>query len=272
MLSYEFRPVGLKVKTERRECVKVENKLYKVFEKWLDEFSELYDGYDEGVEMIKNIKPKPTIDEVHSALIAYEDHPNIKHAGLLLSAVYNLVDDKIIVFDVDLDVPIDFLGYKLDKRKVLVNYSRVGDLMGWEASGVVINCGEVRDRVGYLASGVVINYKEIEGLMCWGASGVVINCGKVSRISWWTSGKIIAIKNPVNFDDELNHVKSFLREEKCRKIPKLIEYFDELKNKLDEGRNNPELLLGIFGDNPVDKIRKDVDELLRKTGYLRRWL
>jgi hypothetical protein len=73
----------------------------------------------------------------------------------------------------------------------------------------------------------------------------------------------------------LKNAKLVLREEDCRKIPELVKYFDELKAKLDEGRNNPELLLEMFGDNPAEKIREDVDELLRRAGYrkcYRRWL
>jgi hypothetical protein len=283
VLNYEFKPVGLKVKTERRECVKVENELYKVFKKWLDEFK--YDvwweekNYEKAVNMLKNIKP--TIDEAHSALIAYEDHSNIKYAGLFVSAVYNLVEDKIIVFDVDLDVDINYLGYKLGKGKILVNYGGVGDFMGYWvsgvvinygkvgdsvgnlASGVVINYGKVGDSVGNLASGVVINYGKVGDWMGFSASGVMVNYGKVGRnMCWNASGKIISIKNPASFG-YLKNAELVLDEEECRKIPGLIEYFDELKNKLDEGRNNPELLLGIFGDNPSDKIKEDISKLIK---------
>jgi hypothetical protein len=76
------------------------------------------------------------------------------------------------------------------------------------------------------------------------------------------SGRIIAITNPKSFGD-LKNAKLVLDEDDCRKIPELVKYFDELKAKIDEGRNNPELLLKVFGDNPADKIKKDVEILLK---------
>jgi formylmethanofuran dehydrogenase subunit C len=293
------------LKIERRDYIKNESKLYGVFEKWLHELylnpsfgyyrAQVY-NYNKAIEMIKNIKP--TIDEAHSALIFHEDHPRIKYAGLFLSAVYNLVEDKTIVFDVNLDVDINYLGYRLEKGKILVNRSKVGDWMGegasgtvinygkagddmgsfasgtvisygkagdWTgegASGIVVNYGEAGDWTGSRASGIVVNYGEAGRLMGFRSSGTVINYGKAGDdMGFMSSGKIIAIKNPKSFGD-LKYVKLVLREEECRIIPGLIEYFDELKNKIYEVRNNPELLLKIFGDNPADKIKKDVDNVL----------
>jgi hypothetical protein len=255
VLRYEFRPAGHEMKIERKDYVKTESKLCKVFEKWLDELDDSWDfwnrNYNKAVNMLKNIKP--TVDEAHSALIAYQDHPriNIEHAGLFLSAVYNRVPDMLIVFDVDLDTPIDCLGYKLGKGKVLVNYCKVGWWMGREASGVVVNYGKCGNFMGSRAS------------------GVVVNCGNVEyRMGENASGKIIAIKNPKSFGN-LKYAKLVLDEDDCRKIPELVKYFDELKAKIDEGRNNPELLLEMFGYNPAEKIRKDVYELLRRAGYWR---
>jgi hypothetical protein len=330
---YEFRPAGHNLKMERRDYIKTESKLsklYEVFEKWLYEFD--YNewnylnysdkSYNKAVKMIKDIKP--TIYEAHSALIAYQDHPKIRYAGLFVSAVYNLVQDKTIVFDVDLDVDINCLGYRLEKGKILVNRSKVGGWMGFRASGIVVNYGEVGDAMGSLSSGIVVNYgragdgmgsrssgivvnygraEERMGLGTLGilvnygkagdwmgeeASGIVINYGEVGkRMGVWTSGvvinygkagdfmgsvasgKIIAIKNPKSFG-YLKDAELVLNEEECRRIPGLIEYFDELKAKLYEARNNPELLLEMFGDNPAEKIRIDVDELLRRSGYWRR--
>jgi hypothetical protein len=345
---YEFRPAGHNLKMERKDYIKTESKLYKVFEKWLYEFDYkewnylIYsdESYNKAVKMIKDIKP--TIYEAHSALIAYQDHPKIKYAGLFVSAVYNLVQDKTIVFDVNLDVDINCLGYRLEKGKILVNRSKVGGWMGFQASGIVVNYGEVGEAMGSRSSGIVVNYgKAGEGMgyeasgivvnygraeesmglgtlgilvnygkagdwMGEGASGVVINYGEVGkRMGVWTSGvvinygkagdwmgdlasgvvinygkagdfmglaasgKIIAIKNPKSFG-YFKDAELVLNEEECRRIPGLIEYFDELKAKLYEARNNPELLLKVFSDNPADKIKKDVDELIRRSGYWRR--
>jgi hypothetical protein len=261
---YEFRPAGHNLKMERKDYIKTESKLYKVFEKWLYEFdynewnylNYSDESYNKAVKMIKDIKP--TIYEAHSALIAYQDHPKIRYAGLFVSAVYNLVQDKTIVFDVDLDVDINCFGYRLEKGKTLVNRSKVGGWMGFRASGIVVNYGRAEERMGLGTLGILVNYGKAGDWMGDLASGIVVNYGKAGDfMGSVASGKIIAIKNPKSFG-YLKDAELVLNEEECRRIPGLIEYFDELKAKLYEARNNPELLLEMFGDNPVYKIKKDV--------------
>jgi hypothetical protein len=75
----------------------------------------------------------------------------------------------------------------------------------------------------------------------------------------------------------LKDAELVLNEEECRKIPWLIDYFDELKNKIYEGRNNPELLLKMFSDNPAEEIRIYVEisiiifSILSKLSKIRRF-
>jgi hypothetical protein len=247
--------------------------------------------------MLKNIKP--TVDEAHSALIAYQHHPKIRYAGLFVSALYNLVQDKIIVFDVDLDVDINYLGYKLDWEKVLVNRSKVGNLMGYDASGVVVNYGKCGDFMGDRASGVVVNYGEVGDWMGLWASGVVVNYGKCGdfmgdrasgvvvnygEVGDWmglwasgvvvnygkagckmgnkSSGKIIAINNPESFGN-LIATKLVLKEEECRRIPGLIEYFDKLKIDIEKCRNDERLISEMFSPHGIYRIEKDIDRFLK---------
>jgi hypothetical protein len=152
---------------------------------------------------------------------------------------------------------------------IVVNYGEAGNRMGFWSSGIVINYGEARHWMGDDSSGMVINYGKAGYKMGDDSSGIVVNYGEAGDcMGDDSSGKIIAIKNPKSFCC-LKDAELVLNEEECRRIPGLIEYFDELKAKLYEARNNPELLLEMFGDNPADKIRIDVDELLRRAGYWR---
>jgi hypothetical protein len=129
---------------------------------------------------------------------------------------------------------------------IVINYGKAGNRMGdWNASGILVNYGEAGDQMGDCTSGIVVNYGEAGDGM-----------------GDWAIGKIIAIKNPKSFG-YLGDAKQVLKEEECRRIPGLIEYFDKLKNKIYEGRDNPELLLKMFGDNPADKIKKDVYNIVK---------
>lgn len=191
-LAYTLKPAGYDAPAEKRIYPEPDCSLAKAYETWLKLMNREYASgtahlhYAYAIKLTKGLRT--SVDEAHSLLVRYQDHPFAEHAGLFVSALYNHhIPDKEIVFDLNLEKPTDWLGYKLRKDKVFVNKGKTGTLLGTEARGIIINCGEAGRDMGWWSNCSLINYGEVGRCVGWGCgariydnsySPIIVNCGK----------------------------------------------------------------------------------------------
>ncbi len=255
--------------------------LYHAFGEWLKEVpGEIeYDNqephYQRALEALKGIdgiKPKTPAD-LNPILLAHQDYDNIRNAGLFLSAFYNSIDQTDLVWDLDIDERINWIGYKLDRGKrlvlkadsgneigtessgLLVNYADVEGDMAWKAEGSAVNFGNVAE-FAWDAKGSAVNFGSVSGSMCLNAKGSAVNFGSVgfsmssnglgSSVNFGSVGTYIAreaeniqaniaIRNPDgNFQ---RYGDPCLDENEAKQHPRLITYFEEFKRQGEAYRN-----------------------------------
>ncbi len=270
--------------------------LYHAFGEWLKGTPESIDFlinerkpencYSKALELIGRIVglKERTTEDIQVVLLQYQDDPKIRYGGLFLSAYYNLIDQKDLVWDLDIDERIDWIGYRLDRGKRLALKADSGDWIGHQSNGLLANYADVKGRMApyakapavnfgnvglhmaWRAEGAVVNFGSVEGSMAWSAKdpsvnfrtvtenmaseakGSVVNCGSVGEHMARDAENIqakIAIRNP---DGEFyRNGKICLDEEQTKKHPRLIAYFEEFKRQGEAYRNTgfPECL-GVF--------------------------
>lgn len=291
--AYQFKPAGHAAPAAKREYPEPNRKLQEAFETWTyglgdDKLVHYVDSvldkrYTRAERLIEKLEL--SLDEAHALLIMNQEHPHIADAGLFISALYNQLPDKNIVYDLNLDEPPDYLGHVLPADKILINrgkvgydvgrdakgpvinYGDAGNGFGWSAKSLVVNCGRADRWLGWGAKGVMINYGEAGSDMGEFSKGIIINCGEHSSgLGMKADGIIIAVRDPVRFFGQTRWAKLVLNQKECETIPGLRGYFDALKKKFEAGRSDNDALLSALnelGPYPENKIRQDTIEILK---------
>lgn len=163
LMTYEMKPAGHDKPEDKRKYEKPANDVSKAFEQWLvglpgmatlDDYKGRF--YSKAADLIHNIEID--LGSAHALLLYYQDHPKIQSAGLFISAVYNKVPDKEIVYDLEIDKEIDYLAANLKKDKTFVSRIPAGYNMGDSATGTIVNYSEAAHWFGAEAKGLVLNY------------------------------------------------------------------------------------------------------------------
>ena len=176
---------GLGKPRQERDYETPTDALAKAFQQWLDkEWTRKEDWeetYRQAVPIATSLPKTITSKQLNALITAHSNHENIQHAGWLLSALYNTIDEVVVSFDAELDRPMKVIGYRLPKNKTLISNATT-QYLGYWASGIVINYATAQD-LGWSASGILINYATVQQNLGLGASGTVINLGKAA-VTW----------------------------------------------------------------------------------------
>ena len=272
-MAYKMQPAGHDAPQEKRKYERCESnrKLTTAFERWLKiDIYALHSSPKKLADYI--IKDLATsVEEVHALLLKYQDHKNFKHVGAFLTAVYDRVDDRIIIFDLNVDTQIDNIGRDLSLEKVLINKGTVGRFFGFGAV-TVINYGQTARSFGQNTSGATINLGKIEDYPFTECEGYVINYTETPEkrkefiediLRCELEGKLWtpAEKRNIVLDQVLSQKY---------KMHELWDYLTELKDKLQPGKDDYKNAIEIVkssGPEPGQKIKKDIDNIFERNGY-----
>jgi len=158
-MGYKFKGSGHEVPEEKRKYEQPPQKLREAFEKWLGGLPDR-DELDITQDVIGKLAISAlsglecSVNEANSLLIHFSGHERITDAGIFLSVVYAKAHEKEIVFDIDIGKPIDSLGYRLPKDKILLLKAPTQRL-GEKAKGVVVNMSNSENLE---SDGLTINY------------------------------------------------------------------------------------------------------------------
>ena len=119
-------------------------------------------------------------EDGEKAVIQNQRHPRIKNAGLFLSAFYDAIGLNEIVFDLETETPLDYLGYKLPEGRTLILKTDTGEHIGCSSEGTLVNYGTMEGNLGPWSTGNAINFGEVKYDIV--VSGNVINYGKVRKV------------------------------------------------------------------------------------------
>jgi len=291
-MGYKFKGSGFNAPEEKKEYQEPNDKLQQAFQQWLHthagQYLELYQracGFLEGIEA--------TVEEANALLISCKNPRGDE--GLFVSAVYKIVKEKEIVFDVDLDTPPQMLGFRLPKDKVLIAKANTGGELGWEAEGMVMNYADTGEQLGYNAKGPIINYGKaggrveeipskttglfinigtISGNLGWGLEGAVLNLGKAHTMMGDFEGvTLVDLQglhvNPIDLPEV--HIKY----KHYAKVPKVRSYLDDLISKLELGRNDHNAAIKAIedlGPEPSQKLTADLKKALGWRYWVPKWL
>jgi len=290
-MAYKMQPAGHEEPAPRRKYEKHSRLLGKLFTEYLDKERPTHGYYANLLEKkSQKHKIKVTIEEAHALLVAHKGHPQIKYAGDFISVLYNLQPEKHIIFDVDVD-PLVSLGTKLPRDKILVTLKDTGQMLGWFANGTVLNYANTGPNPGSMIKGLLINYAQSKPAADMDGTGVIINLGITEFAhDWGVSGyrmdyancdrlEVLHIDQVLRESDPANQKISFeknkqvlihLKKDTEKTIPKLQEYLQSLKEKLEPGRNDYKKAIEIvesLGENLASKITKELDAILKEAGH-----
>jgi len=146
-MAYKMQPAGHEEPAPRRNFGKPDSKLAQVFERWIEN-ARVHVGAMTNYELlgICDSNLQPTLEELHSIVLHYQDHPKRQEIGLFLSYYFNKSPEEVICYELDTDW-MTSLGYRLPGGKTLVNLGKTGPSFGYQAHGILINAGEA----GYTA-------------------------------------------------------------------------------------------------------------------------
>jgi len=285
MTSYKFKPAGHDALDIVKKTYSMpDRKLQLKFEEWLEKaapekISNHYDGlYQAAVDTISDLEA--SIDEVHSLLIQYQDHPRIVVAGSFLSAVYNQQPDNTIVYDVETTIPINYIGCRLTEHKTLILNAQSGNIIGWHSPGMIITNAPSGNNTGLRTSGIIITNAPSGKYTGDSSSGIIItNAPSGSLTGWYSPGTIIinapsgkstgrqssgillAKTKPEHIGD--NDARVLLPEE-IKENEELDAYLAELC-KTTKAIKTAEDVLAFkkqYGPKPKEKIKQDIKRLL----------
>jgi len=324
-MAYKMQPAGHEEQPQKRKNTQPRSKLAEIFEKWLKEAPSNLDigNFNTTQKLYKGAEAaltglKPSLEELHGLLLGFADHPHIQAAGFFLSATYNTLTNKEIVYD--LPIELSFLGCNLSASKILVVKSQTGTYLGEKAQGPIVNLSETGHFAGSHAEAPLINYgvagasfgsmeksvsinygktlHDFNGgpvainlgitgagfgshvtkfAINYGVAGeemassqdsgdMAINCGKAGKdFGKESPGILIAIKAPRAYSDDISNL--LLKPEDCKKIPKLARYFEKLRTKLEEGRNDYHKAIRIAKQLNVSKLEREIGSILKEAGY-----
>ena len=281
----------------RREVLRPDDPLYRAFEKWLEGAPEtvpryLYDSgkrevgdlYRSARRVLSKIDLSgKSPEEINSVLMSFRNDKRLANAGLFLTAAYNKLDQKDIVFDLNIDQPVSYVGFRLGKGRSLVLKSDTGEWIGTESLGVLVNYANIGGEMAYCAEAPAVNFGEVGEWMSLNAKAPAVNFGEVGEgMGLWAKapavnfgevggemaleakGKVyIALKNPkgeFHRNGEIN-----LDEDECKQHPRLVKYFEELKKEFERFKTAgyPECL-GV-----VDLVRERIGDNEKFEGIIR---
>ena len=170
MIETLYRPKGAghdAPDREPRNYVQPKDKLVNVFGRWLDivgsnpnmmhnRFADKM-LYDMSGGRICYWSPRAEIssEEISSLVMCFDSHPNIRNAGVFVTALYNGLRNDDFVFDAE-DVVVDWVGWGLQEGNRLTIDCDTGESTGMCNRGVIINNGNSRD-LGKATKGHIIN-------------------------------------------------------------------------------------------------------------------
>lgn len=297
--TYKLTPSGHNAPSKMRSYPKPDVRLAQAFETWLARLSAIY--YDYGGDC--HIEPayhyaealldefKPSLNEAHALLAEYQSHPYIHNAGIFISAIYNHIPEKEIVFDFS-PVPFEEFGYKLPEDKVLINKADLGRSFGRSPEGVpkgvIVNFGKADMILGSTVlsygnadfvkgsgwacdlTGKVINYGKCRQLETYNIS---INLGRYEKIGYSMYADFLFLdfsgKWLFDYAGRQRRVLN-LRYGNRTKIPKLTKYFGSIEEEFRAGRNDWRAALAALanlGPDPRKKIHGDIRAMLGQDGY-----
>jgi len=293
-MAYKMQPAGHEAPQDRRKYQKPNKKLQKAFDEWakavhyrvaIVQIPPYTVAREKAAEVTKGLRC--TADEAQGLFLANLDaFPAIVMYGYFLSALYNQMPDKTIVYD--LKTKLDHVGHRLKKEKTLVNVG-ASDNFGEDSQGTIINHGKVTYIVGAGASGFLINYRYCRQLGGYGTNGeptgLIINLGKAECVGSGSLGinygRTFFVetdsKNPgilLNLNPKpvrslynKNMWTKLYDRSKCEQMPELMNYLNNLRDKLEQGRLDWKKAINAvkeLGENPGEKIRHDIEQILRK--------
>jgi len=213
------------------------------------------------------------LDDLHSAIALFEDHPDVSKIGSLFSAAYNKLGFSDISFDYPFSLDdwphgIEYLGYSLRKGSRMVIGSHVNTHNGlWRSEGDAVNHGDSEYGIGSKSKGCVFNFGDLGGRLCDSKGGLGVNFGKVDfstgasegnifvnmgeirriRGDWSKGGIILAVNEPVETPLFVPEGTVVLGSDACRKVPGLVGYLEGLRDRLGPHRDHRDILAGLRG-------------------------
>lgn len=280
-IVYAVKPTGHETPESERKVIVPNRELENVLNLWLRVAEskgtrrQEDEVYHIAVDMIHGLE-KVTVEEANALLLAQCAQMS-KRIPLFVSAVYNhLCDEAIIDFNLTMPTPPQWMAYDLKEGKVFVNRGVLGDSTGFNAKGTLVNYGRVGGFFGNKAL-LVLNLGEAgDSLGYWGGvgEGVTINYGTAGSTHMYRGLTFVhAGNNPVQIcgddgskifavqqtkTDERCH-RPLYNQEWCAQRPFLAYYFEELRQALERGRNNPHEIKDVLCSLHPDDIRQVLD-------------
>lgn len=184
-MAYKIQPAGHDEQQPKRKY-ETPNKLKEAYEKWLtlnnyanhDEVSDNQKKcFDNALELTKKLEFR--LSDVNALLLEYIDDLKPHLTGLFASALYQRIPEKEIIFDLQIEQALDFVGFALPKDKTLISKIRTGEDLGTCAAGTIINTSfsGLSLGLGQSSTGIIINYGKTTEYACTGAKSLIINYG-----------------------------------------------------------------------------------------------
>ncbi len=294
-LARRFKPAGFEQpEGSRRNYVEPRRELQEAFDRWVEKLPDYYLNWEDLENQYKKacglVQPIGEISyrEANSLLVGFKPKTEgQKEAGLFISACYTHSPEDAIVFDADAP-EIKFIGYRLERNKILINSGNLGCYYGEKASGTVVNNCASKSGLGEDSSGTIINNGEIEGnFSCmitsglilnngtvYGefavqASGLLVNKGKVGGLCGRNSSGMVIDAEKRNYIVPELRPKNLLGPKDIKRNPRLKKYLEELseisRNIKDE--QSAKRFLERYGSNPKESIEAEIKEILRNGGF-----
>jgi len=199
-MAYKMQPAGHDKPSPRRKYSKPDLQLANAFEKWINSVKEGKPAIDDFQRIEDYTKElHPSLDELHSLMIHYQDHSKVCVAGMFLSHFYNKMPEKIILHD--LDIGLRFVGYLLAPEKILVNLGKMGTQCGYQARGVIINAGEIGrdlgsvmepDLAGNKSYSILVNLGKVGDYAGGNSDALIVNVGEAGeKLGWDATGPVL---------------------------------------------------------------------------------
>jgi len=277
-MTYKMQPAGHEEPAPKRKYPEPDKRLKRWFEKQLN--AKAFAVKDQYLDAVKSAKGLDiSVAEANALLIKYESNPRIHYfGGIILSALYNRSNEKVMIYD--LDIPLQHFGYELPNDRILVNKGRVGKYFGQKSKGIILNYGLTEWDVATDSHGLFLNYGT-SGLGFGKTFGVAINFGNIEELSIFSAhGYAIDYgthtdkqkkRADVNYESLKGHERRNLEIERIMVhddgVPEVRNYLQDLKQKLEKGKNDHEKTIEIikeFGEQPAQKIKKELNELFKR--------
>lgn len=283
----KIETAGHEEQQPERKYTEPSSQLKSAFEKW---HSKWYGGFDgpclyhssaghyDALKLIQTVKP--SIEEGHGLLMSGIDE-NLSIFGPFLAAIYNSVPEKHVIFDLELDQKIPFMGVNLAKDKVLVNKGTIGDHALYMSDATLINNGTVGYDYG-IGNGQIINYGRVNSidrtsnLLIMNMGEITSNikceelahCTKVINFKPKWGHDYVAFCNLIEYSGLGVGIKLF--KEHYHTIPEFGNYMTALEKKFELGRKDYTKALEAlaeFGPRPDREIFLDIYRILQRAGH-----